>query len=512
MTTEAQAPLDEPSNVSTDGGQARAGDAFVDRQVRRTEATSFLSLQFGTATMFAAYFGLIGLLNIVLVAMAPDRVPLTRLAAASAMLWVCTAPMFDVVRRKPKQAPLFPIINILYFIYFGLPVFIDTVMVKSRIYEVEEVTTAVALTLGGVLLMQFAFYTPFGKMVDVLPRLKMEVPLDHIAWYCIVVSFAGVAASAFVLTSAREIAPALKAIANVSVRTPLLLLGGILVLHLRGKLTFLQRIASSACYLLYILFSLGSGALAQVAWALVPMFFVYVAERGTIPWRAGILCFVLAMPFAHSKHAFRKEVRNTYVGPFDRIALFVETTIDQANSDSEKFVENASRTSTERTSYLGTLAFVINQTPRRIPYLEGQTYQVMMWAFVPRIIAPDRPVQYLGQEFGHRYRLLNPLDHETSFNCAQIVEMYMNFGPLGVLGGMLLVGLYYRALYALFNHGHGGDGMLLLASTSLAGLLNIESDASNVLVGAFQAALFSYVVLKAIMLFAEHVIVTRVED
>ena len=88
----------------------------------------------------------------------------------------------------------------------------------------------------------------------------------------------------------------------------------------------------------------------------------------------------------------------------------------------------------------------------------------------------------------------------------------MNFGAIGVLAGMAIVGLYYRALYALFNHGQGGDGMLLLASAALAGLLNIESDAANVLIGAFQAAGFSYVILRVIMLFADYVIVPGTSD
>jgi len=515
MTTAAPSPREQvPGATRPKGTERRAiSDETLDRRNRaKARAESLFAFKVSTAALTASYLALIGLFNLFLLFIAPEGQPLGRLVAASALLWVSTWPMFDVVRRKPKQAPLFPIINILYFMYFGLPVFLGSVLVKNRPYESEEVTTAVALTLGGLVLMQIAFFSPLGKLVDGLPHLKMPVKLERIAWYCIVVSMVGVAASSYVLTSAKEIAPSLKAIANVSVRTPLLLLGGMLVLQLRGKLTMAQRVAASLCYLVYLLFSLASGALAQVAWALVPMFFVYVAERGTIPWRAGLICLLLAMPFAHSKHAFRKEVRNTYVGPFDRVALFVEMTLDQATNDGERFVSNASKTSTERTSYLGTLAFVVNQTPRRIPYLEGDTYRVMFWAFVPRIVAPDRPVQYLGQEFGHRYRLLNPLDHETSFNCAQIIEMYMNFGALGVLGGMALVGLYYRALYALFNHGQGGDGMLLLASAALAGLLNIESDAANVLVGAFQAAGFSYVILRVIMLFADYVIIPGTSD
>ena len=498
-------PPRSPLQVGT--GSGRDAAAVTRRAQARAASDSSFVAGVGAVTRTTTYVAVVGILNLLLLYFAPADLPVSRLVAASAMLWVATVPMFDVVRRKPKQAPIFPIINLIYFMYFGLPVFLGTVLLKNRPYEGEEVTTAVVVTLGGLLLMQLAFYSPLGKIVDKLPRLKMHIELDRLAWYCIVLAAGGVALSAVVLTSSKDIAPSLRAIANVSVRMPLLLLGGMLVLHLRGKLRLPQRIAAFLCYVTYVMFSLASGALAQVAWALVPMFFVYVAERGTIPWRAGLLCVLLSMPFAHSKHAFRKEVRNTYVGPFDRVALFFDLTFDQATSDRDRFASNASRTSTERTSYLGTFAFIINQTPHRIPYLDGETYRVMFWAFVPRILAPERPLQALGQEFGHRYRLLNPLDHDTSFNFAQIVEMYVNFGMFGVFVGMAVVGLYYRALYALFNHGQGGDGMLLLASAALAGLLNIESDAANVLVGAFQAAAFSYVVLRVIVLFAEKVII-----
>jgi hypothetical protein len=466
----------------------------------------------GKALGVTAYVALMGLVNLGLLYIAPEGLPLLRLVFASALLWVSTIPMFLFIRNKPRQVPIFPVISILYFVYFGFPVFNETVLLKGRPYEVDDVTTAVALTLVGLIGMQVAFYSAIGKGVDLLPHLTITFDLERVAWYSLVTAVIGVGASAVVLSAARDLAPSLRAVANTVVRIPLLMLCGLFLLHLRGQLSFPLRVLGFLTYLAYLLLSLASGALAQVAWALLPMFFLYMVERAAIPWRAAVICFVLAMPFAHSKHLFRREVRNTYVGPIDRVALFLEITLDQMTSQGSRFAEVASKTTSERTSYLGTFAFVVNQTPRRIPYMNGETYRVVLWAFVPRVLAPDRPLQQLGQDFGHRYRLLNPNDHATSFNCAQIVEMYMNFGSLGVVAGMFLVGLYYRALYALFNHDEGGDGMLLVSAAALTGLLNIESDAANVLVGGFHSAAFCYLLLGILMFAANHVLVVRRDD
>jgi hypothetical protein len=130
-----------------------------------------------------------------------------------------------------------------------------------------------------------------------------------------------------------------------------------------------------------------------------------------------------------------------------------------------------------------------------VPYWGGDTYRHLPWVFVPRAIAPDKPTVGLGQAFGHRYGLLDRNDHKTAFNCAQIVEMYANFGSWGIAIGMLLVGMFYRALYRLINHHHGGDGVLMIAAVVFMQLLNIESSALLVLMGAPKTALVNVILL-----------------
>lgn len=509
MTTDAQTPPRDVAPAAPPPGSRPRPKPPTGRgrnALRLDAVEGYVSESTSRGFIYAAASGFV---NALLLMALPPGTPWGRVLAASAMLWVSTYPLLHVVQRKTRQVPLYPAISLLYFMYFGLPVFLDAVYLRNHPYEVPEVTTAVLLTLGGLVLMHVGFYSSLGKVADLFPKIRFDIDLERIVWFCIVIGGIGSTISGISLTRAYEPPPALRALANVAIRIPLLLLAGVYLLHLRGKLNIAQRLCALVIYAVYIALALSSGTLSQVVYGLSPLFFIYVAERGKLPWRAGLLCILIGMPFNHSKHAFRQAVGHGDVDPLDRLELFVDLTLDNYTTtlDRSRLMSDVSKASLERTSYLGTFAYVIHQTPNRVPYLEGSTYRVMLWTFVPRAFAPDKPMQTLGQDFGHRYRLLDPSDHHTSFNCAQIIEMYFNFGPLGVLLGMGIVGVYYRILYQLFNHGAGGDGILLIASAALSGLLNIESDAGIVLVGGIQSPIVAFVILKAVLFLANHVFV-----
>lgn len=82
---------------------------------------------------------------------------------------------------------------------------------------------------------------------------------------------------------------------------------------------------------------------------------------------------------------------------------------------------------------------VVAQTPEAIPYLYGRSYAQFFWAFVPRVLYPDKPTESWGQQYGHRYRLLAETDDFTSFNFPQLTEAYANGGivvVILVMGGL----------------------------------------------------------------------------
>ncbi|MEO8879435.1 MAG: hypothetical protein ABI446_03485, partial [Gemmatimonadaceae bacterium] len=135
-------------------------------------------------------------------------------------------------------------------------------------------------------------------------------------------------------------------------------------------------------------------------------------------------------------------------------------------------------TSAGRSANLDLLADVIIRTPSEIPYWGGETYLSLVGAFVPRVLWPDKPTKELGQAFGHRYTYIGTNDLGTAMNLPVLVEFYVNFGFLGVIFGMAMVGGIYYILERIVNNA-GQDVMLsLIGVVILVPLANIESDFS----------------------------------
>ncbi len=97
------------------------------------------------------------------------------------------------------------------------------------------------------------------------------------------------------------------------------------------------------------------------------------------------------------------------------------------------------------------LSHVTNQSPENVPYWNGESYRNLLVSVIPRLLWPDKPQERLGNEFGHRYHLLNPDDDVTSVNIPWLVEFYANFGTVGVFWGMFVIGIFLAFLDRFFN-------------------------------------------------------------
>jgi hypothetical protein len=148
-----------------------------------------------------------------------------------------------------------------------------------------------------------------------------------------------------------------------------------------------------------------------------------------------------------------------------------------------------------------TFAEVVRLTPDYVPYWKGETYWPIVWKLVPRIIYPDKPMEVSGQLFGHRYGFLSPDDFVTSYNLPQLVEFYANFGWAGVLGGMLVLGVFYRLVQGMFVHPRMGLGATVGVLYLSLKLLLIESSLSGVVGGVAQAVVFLWMVDKGLSIF-----------
>lgn len=129
-----------------------------------------------------------------------------------------------------------------------------------------------------------------------------------------------------------------------------------------------------------------------------------------------------------------------------------------------------------RFSGLATLAYVVRMTPQSVPYWRGTTYANILTNFIPRVFWKDKPEERWGNAFGQRYGLIGPTDTHTSVNFPWITELYANFGWVGIVAGMFVIGLFLGALERIFASPDATPAEFVVGATVLLPLFYQESN------------------------------------
>lgn len=106
-----------------------------------------------------------------------------------------------------------------------------------------------------------------------------------------------------------------------------------------------------------------------------------------------------------------------------------------------------------------------------------------MFKMIPRLVYADKPIDISGSNFGHRYGFISVQNDLTVINLPQMVELYANFGTVGLVFGMIAIGVLYRILFAVFVHPAMGFGGVIAAAYICTKLIDIGSGTSLVFGG-----------------------------
>ena len=145
---------------------------------------------------------------------------------------------------------------------------------------------------------------------------------------------------------------------------------------------------------------------------------------------------------------------------------------------------------------------VIADTPAMVPFWEGESLYPILFKPIPRFIMPDKPEEKSGSWFGHRYGLIAQENVTTSFNLPQLVELYGNFGLIGVIAGMFLFGLIFRLLLEMYVHPGMGLGALIGGVYVSSRLLDVGS-ATSLTLGAIPWSMLLIALIHLIVQLAE---------
>ena len=157
-------------------------------------------------------------------------------------------------------------------------------------------------------------------------------------------------------------------------------------------------------------------------------------------------------------------------------------------------------TTINRLANISTFGYVIQKTPEQVPYWMGGSYETLWVSFIPRLFWPEKPTSTIGQEFGHRYALLDAADESTSVNLPWLPEFYANFGLFGVLVGMFAIGAMFRFLVQRFTAPRARRIDHVLGITITFTLFYAESNLALMVGGVFLNYLAFSILLRLVMM------------
>jgi hypothetical protein len=404
-------------------------------------------------------------------------------------------PMWRYLTGSDEVVPLVPVIGIMYVAYYAVPSFLSFETYERFAFLSEEGTrTAEWLVAGGLLMLLLGFYCLPGRLCGLLPRMSLrwsERAAKHLG-----VGLGLVGLGTKLVGRMIEVPLEAAVIVIFADQLALLAVAILLVLQLRGSLGLVEKLLLWGVLVPgHIMVEVASGFIFPVVRFVVLMGMIYVGIRRRIPWGAVLVCGLAVFVLLIGKGQFRKvmwEGPDASRNPIERGVTFLELTAGQVADMDVNDLEEAFQRTARRVDLLTLFAFVIGRTPDLVPYWNGQTYWAVVWKLVPRALYPDKPLEDIGQTFGHRYGLLDPGDFKTSVNLPQLIEMYVNFGSAGVLVGMLLCGVLYRMMNVVLNHRYIGEWGLVVASTVFSSFVNIESNLSLVYGGIAYLSMLLY--------------------
>jgi hypothetical protein len=198
--------------------------------------------------------------------------------------------------------------------------------------------------------------------------------------------------------------------------------------------------------LLVLYMSVGGKEWAIVMLALPAVAYWYV--RRVMPWKS-ILIVVLIGIFVIFP------LYNTFRNQSDRFDMVrrLNKTVDVASTwSTQGFLDNSIHAFMKRMGIITSVAAVLRDVPDQVDYKYGETLaQAPISIFIPRILWPGKPVLNIGHEFGTTFHLISVVDRETMIAPSLVGEFYWNFGLLGVVIGMFLVGGVYRLVYQKYG-------------------------------------------------------------
>jgi hypothetical protein len=451
----------------------------------RSRATSPTALRIVTAVIMAVPIVGLGV---------PSDVPFESRVLAS-ILWVlCLVPTWQYLnlpeRRRPP-IPFLPMIGAVFLFYYPLHIVLgqSSVSYLFRLDPAFDYDRPVQYALAGWIALLIGYYGGASLRLNSPFRAVRPTDLGTLRTWGKLLVWGGL-----LIDAGRQLVPVpvvLRGLLHFTSMFSLLGIALLTILAVQGRLSRRERWVLYAAIALTAMLRAGSGLVSNVVILAITVFLAVWAGGGRLGVRwvviAGLSFMgMVAMRSVAQEYRARAWFAETQLSLPGRAAFMGSLLVSKVEAEGPlATVKDGWRIIAGRSANLDLMSDVVRQTGSTVPFWQGETYLSLVGFAVPRFLWPNKPTKTLGQDFGHRYGYLDSWDTWTSINLPFLVEFYANFGEVGVLIGMVIVGVLYRLLDNDLNRPGQPLQVTICSLVLLVPLLNIESDFSLVFGGLF---------------------------
>jgi hypothetical protein len=419
-------------------------------------------------------------------------------------------------KQKDTEVPLFSMIAGIYWLYYAFPLFwgdrysVSTLSAGAFVTE-EAVTSAIIMVLVGVVAFWLGMKLGVGKRF--VPKRIPDIPTNPMRWDWLRVLLLVGTLSSLSETALYALGYNLSQfMLTVLTLIPIVAYSILFRNYLKGQAKGSDRFLLIAFVSLRIVIGMASGWMGALGFLMITTAVIYIYERKRFPVVLFIFMVVYILFFQVGKFAMRQKYwyDNEQAGKIERIATWVDESMKrwgEAISDpTGEVMRNLIYVSLSRTSLLTQTASIIELTPSTVPYQYGQTYSYMVVAFIPRFIWPDKPSANDANQFYQvAYGLTAEEDLENgSFAAGTLAEGYINFGWLGVVGLMFLLGIFFDWFQWTFLTEASGYLLRGIGVTLLPYFLTVESQLAAYLGATLQRVILILLLMIPIIRFRRY--------
>lgn len=414
--------------------------------------------------------------------------------------------------------PVFAMLAFMYWLYYAVPLFLED-HVFSTIsepvgHELAQgtITQALLMALVGVGSLWLGISLGLAKVMVPRAKLSLELTpskLNYVRAVLIVGSLLSLSDTPVQLAGdgGRQLVGIM-----VSV-IPILAFAILFRNFIRGQSSVPDKVLVIGFLFVRLVGGLSSGLLGVSASILIICGAIYLMERRRVPRWALVFVALFTLFFQVGKDDFRKTywqgsgqgMQQEQGNRIERVTYWAQNSFDKWNdalSDStgESF-RRALNPSVSRISLLNQSANVVELTPSQVPYQYGWLYSYMAITWIPRFVWPDKPsMSEANQYYQIAYGLTSEEDlGNVSISVGLLTEGFMNFGWVGVVGVMFLVGIFFDFYQRTFLASASGALMTAIGVILIPQFLAVESQMAQYLGGIVQQVVVTLIVMLPII-------------